>query len=70
MKAQPRVAHNLPPMACAAFLHMERREWKEAEDTFKELRSEPGNKNDSYALVAQGNIALNSLSLRRKVCLR
>jgi hypothetical protein len=46
---------------------MERREWKEAEDTFKELRAEAGNKNDSYALVAQGAIALNSLSLRRKV---
>ena len=46
---------------------MERREWKEAEDTFKELRAEGGNKNDAYASMAQGAIPLNSLSGRRKV---
>ena len=46
---------------------MEQREWKEAEDTFKELRSEPANKSDTYACLAQGAIPLNSLSGRRKV---
>ena len=48
---------------------MEQREWKEAEDTFKELRSEPANKNDTYACLAQGAIPLNSLSGKRKVSL-
>lgn len=46
---------------------MEHRDWKEAEDTFKELRSEPANKNDTYACLAQGAIPLNSLSGKRKV---
>lgn len=47
---------------------MEKREWKEAEDTFKELRKEPGTKTDLYAMLAQGAIPLNSLSSsRRKV---
>lgn len=46
---------------------MEKREWKEAEDTFKELRSEGRNKNDAFACLAQGAIPLNSLSGRRKV---
>lgn len=48
---------------------MEQREWKEAEDTFKELRSEPASKSDPYACLAQGAIPLNSLSGRRKVIL-
>lgn len=47
---------------------MEKREWKEAEDTFKELRQEAGSKNDTYAVMAQGAIPLNSLSgIKRKV---
>lgn len=47
---------------------MEQREWKEAEDTFKELRQEAGSKNDLYAILAQGAIPLNSLSgNKRKV---
>ena len=55
-------------MWLAGFLHMEKREWKEAEDTFKELRKEPGTKTDLYAMLAQGAIPLNSLSSsRRKV---
>ena len=52
----------------AGFLHMEKREWKEAEDTFTELRKEPSAKADLYAVLALGAIPLNSLSSsRRKV---
>lgn len=57
----------IPKKHVVGFLHMEKREWKEAEDTFKELRSDAKNKNDAYACLAQGAIPLNSLSGRRKV---
>lgn len=45
---------------------MQRREWKEAEDTFKELRQEQSNKNDPYAMMSLGAIPINSLTGTRK----
>ena len=50
----------------AGFVHIQQREWKEAEDTFKELRSEPSLKNDPYAMMAQGIIPLVSLKADSK----
>lgn len=41
---------------------MEQREWKEAEDTFKELLREADTKHDLYVTMAMGAIPLNSLS--------
>lgn len=56
---------------CIGFLHIERREWKEAEDTFNELQQETSKKNDVYAMLAKAIIPLNSLyNSKRKVNLQ
>lgn len=55
--------------ACAGWLRLERREFKEAEEVFVALTREPGTKNDPYAWLGLATLNLMSApSDRKRVC--